>query len=82
MGERSEGKRGFTSHRADPASQWAASSAPFDDRCGSGCGVAGDNGVPGGVDGDGVGSPLGRNNGLCTGSGVDGDHGVVERVAT
>ena len=48
---------GFTSHRADPASQWAASSAPFDDRCGSGCGVAGDNGVPGGVDGEGVGSP-------------------------
>jgi len=73
MGDRSAGKRGFTSHRADPASQWAASSAPFDDRCGSGwrccwrqrCG-----------------SPLGRNNGLCTGSGVDGDHGVVERVAT
>jgi hypothetical protein len=57
MGDRSAGKRGFTSHRADPASQWAASSAPFDDRCGSGCGVAGDNGVPGGVDGDGVGSP-------------------------
>ena len=27
------------------------------DRCGSGCGVAGDNRVPGGVDGDGVGSP-------------------------
>jgi hypothetical protein len=26
--------------------------------------------------------PLGRNNSLCTGSGVDGDHGVVERVAT
>ena len=34
------------------------------------------------VDGDGVGSPLGRTNGLCTGSGVDGDHGVVERFAT
>jgi len=57
MGDRSAGKRGFTSHRADPASQWAASSAPFDDRCGSGCGGAGDNGVPGGVDGDGMGSP-------------------------
>jgi hypothetical protein len=27
-------------------------------------------------------SPLGRNNSLCTGSGVDGDHGVVERLAT
>ena len=38
--------------------------------------------LPGRVDGDGVGSPLGRNNSLCTGSGVDGDHGVVERLPT
>ena len=82
MGDPSVSKRGFTSHRADPASQWAASSAPFDGTIRFRLGVAGDNRVPGGVDGDGVGSPLGRINGLCTGSGVDGDHGVVERLAT
>ena len=81
MGDRSAGKRGFTSHRADPASQWAASPAPFDDRCGSGCGVAGDNVC---LAGSTVTAwvPLGRNNSVCTGSGVDGDHGVVERLAT
>ena len=80
MGDRAAGKRGFTSHRADPLRSGRhhqrrsmTDTVPAAVLATTVC-LAGST-VTACI-------PPWPNNGLCTGSGVDGDHGVVERLAT